>query len=274
MIGVPTLHEAFVGADARRCLGVDFRRRDELCDVPWLPVQFKRIRVDVKHVVQQMNGRAWSGAWRGGHSAAVAERTLGVWTPAVHPLVVAGVAQQGARPLVEIADLDLDRHPTGGQADAHRRGRGRDGVAAVAQTADRFVAPAGEAAVQDGTGGGLAHGEGGGTVGIVFVLQIDAKTWVGHEVVFRRPSPRRPAERHRFDPPLHPTPRQGADQSHGNCNWSQRSSSPTASRTGTPRKRPGADFRLPQHGGCTPKRRSGRCPQCPLSCQRTRRRRS
>ena len=184
MIGVPTLHEAFVGADARRCLGVDFRRRDELCDVPWLPVQFKRIRVDVKHVVQQMNGRAWSGGWRGGHSATVAERTLGVWTPAVHPLVVAGVAQQGACPLVEIADLDLDRHPTGGQADAHRRGRGRDGAAAVAQTADRFVAPAGEAAVEDGTGGGLAHGEGSGTVGIVFILQVDAKTWVGHVVVF------------------------------------------------------------------------------------------
>ena len=182
MIGVPTLHEAFVGADARRCLVVDSRRRDELCNVPWLPVQFKRIRVDLKHVAQQMNGRGRSGGWRGGHSTAVAKGALGVWTPAVHPLVVAGVAQQGARPLIEIADLDLDRHPTGGQADAHRRGRGRDGVAAVAQTTDRFVAPAGEAAVQNGTGGGLAHGEGSGAVGIVFVLQIDAVVRVGHEV--------------------------------------------------------------------------------------------
>ena len=182
MIGVPTLHEAFVGADARRSLGVDPRRRDELCDVPWLPVQFKRIRVDVKHVAEQLNGRAWSGGWRGRQSTAVAERTLGVWTPAVHPLVVAGVAQQGARPLVEIADLDLDRHPTGGQADAHRGGRGRDGVAAVAQTADGFVAPAGEASVEDGAGGGLAHGEGRGAVGIVFILQIDAVIRVGHDV--------------------------------------------------------------------------------------------
>ena len=182
MIGVPTLHEAFVGADARRCLVVDSRRRDELCDVPWLPVQFKRIRVDVKHVAQQMDGRARSGGWRGRQATAVAERTLGVWTPAVHPLVVGGVAQQGARPLVKIADLDLDRHPTGGQADAHRRGRGRDGVAAVAQTTDRFVAPAGEAAIEDGARGGLAHGEGSGAVGIVFVLQIDAVVRVGHEV--------------------------------------------------------------------------------------------
>ena len=184
MIGVPTLHESLVRTDAGRGHEVDSRCCNKLCDVPWLPVQFKRIRVDVKRIAEQLNGRAWSGGWRGRQSTAVAKGALGVWTPAVHPLVVGGVAQQGARPLVEIADLDLDRHPTGGQADAHRRGRGRDGAAGVAQPADRFVAPAGEAAVEDGTGGGLAHGEGGGAVGIVFVLQIDGKTRVGHVVVF------------------------------------------------------------------------------------------
>ena len=182
MIGVPTLHEAFVGADAGRGHVADSRCCDELCDVPRLPIQFKRIRVDVERVAEPLNGRARSGGWCGRQATAVAERTLGVWAPAVHLLVVGGVAQQGARPLVEIADLDLDRHPTGGQADAHRRGRGRDGVAAVAQTTDRFVAPAGEAAVEDGASGGLAHGEGSGAVGIVFVLQIDAVIWVGHDV--------------------------------------------------------------------------------------------
>ena len=180
-VGVPTLHQAFVGTDARSVDVVELIG-NELNDVPRLPVQFKRIRLDVERVVEPLNRRVRSGGWRGRQPTAVAERPLGVGTPAVHPLVVGGVAQQGARPLIEVADLDLDRHPTGGQADAHRRGRGRDGVAAVAQTTDGFVAPASEAAVEDRASGGLAHGEGGGAVGIVFVLQIDAVVRVGHEV--------------------------------------------------------------------------------------------